>query len=61
MSAENILLIAFVIWIISVINLLFVIKIQKVGKSELLNKRTLLLALFVALSVVSVSIIISKL
>ena len=61
MSATNILLIAFVLWTISVLNALFVIKKQKVSKSEFLNKRTLLLAFLVALSIVSISIIISKL
>ena len=61
MSATNILLIALVLWTISVLNALFVIKKQKVSKSEFLNKRTLLLAFLVALSIVSISIIISKL
>jgi len=61
MSAANILLIASVIWIISVLNIFFVIRKQKVNKSELLNIRTLLLAFFVAFSIVAISITISKL
>ncbi len=61
MSAANILLIASVIWIISMLNIFFVVRKQKVNKSELLNIRTLILAFFVAFSVAAISITISKL
>ncbi len=56
MSAVSALVLSFAIWVISVLSISYTAKKQGIRLRELLNVRTLLVALFVAFSVVVISI-----
>ena len=61
MSAADVLLIISVIWFICTLNVAYIMKKQKLKKTDILKVRAMLLAFFVAFSVVVISIIVSKL
>ncbi len=61
MSVDNVLMLSFVIWLISILNISYTLKKQNTELGELFNIRILLVALFVAFSIVVISIAVSRL